>query len=71
MSLITPQHLQELQEASLTHADRLERDFRAYAAEHGSTSRDEYLGKRLTGEIPPPKPRGSTPFSGEIEPKLV
>jgi hypothetical protein len=71
LSLITPQHFQTLQETSLTHADRLERDFRDYAAEHGTTSRDEYLGKRLTGEIPPPKPRGSTPFSGENEAKLV
>ncbi|MGK5088159.1 hypothetical protein WDW86_11425 [Bdellovibrionota bacterium FG-2] len=55
LSLITPQHLEQLQEASLTNGDRLERDLRAYTAENGPISRDEYLGKRLTGEIPPPK----------------
>lgn len=71
VSLITPQHLETLQEASLTNADRLERDFRAYAAEHGAISRDEYLGRRLTGEIPPPKVAGSIPFSGESERKRV
>lgn len=36
LSLVTPQHLEELREASLTNADRLERDFRAHVAEHGS-----------------------------------
>lgn len=51
LSLITPQHLQQLQEAALSNSDRLERDFRAYTAEHGAISRDEYLGKRLNGEI--------------------
>jgi len=51
LSLVTPQHIKELQEASLTNADRLERDFRAYTAKHGPISRDEYLGKRLAGEI--------------------
>jgi hypothetical protein len=55
LSLITPQHLEALQEASLSNADRLERDYRAFIAEHGPISRDEYLGKRLAGEAPPPK----------------
>lgn len=50
LSLITPQHLEQLHEASLSNADRLERDFRAFVAEHGPISRDEYLGKRLNGE---------------------
>jgi hypothetical protein len=53
LKLVTPQHLEELRETSLTNADRLERDFRAYVAEHGSIPRDEYLGKRLSGEIQP------------------
>jgi hypothetical protein len=54
LSLITPTHLDQLQ-SSLTNADRLERDYRDYVAQHGPLSRDEYLGKRLTGEIPPPR----------------
>ena len=53
LSLITPKHLDQLRESSLTNADRLERDFRAYGAEHGPISRDEYLGKRLAGELAP------------------
>ena len=51
LSLVTPHHLDTLRESSLTNADRLERDFRAYAADHPGTTRDDYLGKRLAGEI--------------------
>lgn len=52
LTLITDRHVAELQEASLSNTDRLERDYRDYAAQHGPISRDEYLGKRLSGEIP-------------------
>lgn len=52
LSLVTSAHLEQLRDASLTNADRLERDFRQYIAQHGPISRDEYLGKRLSGEIP-------------------
>jgi hypothetical protein len=52
LSLVTPQHIDKLREASLTNADRLERDYRTYITKHGPISRDEYLGKRLSGEIP-------------------
>jgi hypothetical protein len=55
LRLVTPQHLEQLQEASLSNADRLERDYRDCVAQHGPITRDEYLGKRLTGEIPPPR----------------
>ena len=51
LSLVTEDHLEKLREASLTNADRLERDFREYVAQHGPITRDEYLGKRLTGEL--------------------
>ena len=51
VSLVTPEHIQQLQEGSLSNADRLERDYRAYVAEHGHVSKDVYLGKRLSGEI--------------------
>ncbi len=56
LSLVTPEHLEQLREASLTNSDRLERDYRAYVTEHGPISRDEYLGKRLNGGLDaPPK----------------
>lgn len=51
MSLIRPEHIQRLQENSLSHADRLDRDYRAYVAKHGPISKDDYLGKRLTGDV--------------------
>src|SRR5690349_21174494 len=51
VSLVTPEHIVQLQESSLSNADRLERDFKSYVAKHGPLSKDEYLGKRLRGEI--------------------
>lgn len=54
VSLVTSEHIQKLQEGSLSNADRLERDYKTYFAEHGFISKDVYLGKRLSGEIPIP-----------------
>ena len=64
LGLVTPDHFRVLQEASLSNADRFERDFRAYVAKHGQMSKDEYLGKRLCGEIP----NVSTPVVGNKNP---
>lgn len=50
VSLIQPEHIQKLQEGSLSNADRLDRDYREYVSKHGFISKDEYLGKRLSGE---------------------
>jgi hypothetical protein len=43
--------IKQLQEESLTNADRLARDYREYVASHGMMSKDEYLGRRLRGEL--------------------
>ena len=51
VSLVTPELAKQLQESSLSNADRLERDYRAYVSQFGTISKDEYLGKRLSGEI--------------------
>jgi hypothetical protein len=51
LTLVTEEHVAELQEESLSNTDRLERDYREYVTQHGSISKDEYLGKRLSGEI--------------------
>jgi hypothetical protein len=48
---LTQDDIKELQEGSLSNQDRFERDYAAYCAEHGKVSKDEYLGKRLKGEI--------------------
>lgn len=53
LSLLQPEHLQQLQEASLSNQDRLERDYRAYVAKHGAMSKDDYLGLRLAGQNGP------------------
>jgi len=53
ISLVTPEHIQKLQELSLSNADRLERDYRAYISKHGQMTKDAYLGKRLNGETLP------------------
>ena len=51
LSLIEPKHIKDIQEASLTNQDRLEIEYQAYIAKNGMISKDEYLGKRLRGEI--------------------
>ncbi|MBI2712252.1 MAG: hypothetical protein HYX41_05245 [Bdellovibrio sp.] len=58
ISLISPEHIEKLQESSLSNADRLERDYRAYITQIGPISKDEYLGKRLNGEIGSQKDSG-------------
>ena len=54
VSLVQPEHIQKLQEGSLSNADRLERDYREYVAANGHVSKDVYLGKRLSGDIAAP-----------------
>lgn len=48
---LTPDDYREFQESSLSNQDRLERDYAAYCTENGKISKDEYLGKRLNGEL--------------------
>lgn len=55
LALVSDDHRRELQNSTLTHQDRLNCDYDAYVAEHGMISKDEYLGKRLSGEITPPR----------------
>ncbi len=50
MSLLTPKHIETLQDASLSNADRFEQEYRSYIAANGHISKDAYLGKRLRGE---------------------
>lgn len=64
LSLVTPEHHHRLQESTLSNEDRLKRDYKSYVAQHGMISRDEYLGKRLSGEISPPV--GSTGAEAQI-----
>jgi hypothetical protein len=51
-SLLTDQHLKALQEGSMTNADRLEIQYRDFVKKHGATSKDEFLGIILNGNMP-------------------
>jgi hypothetical protein len=51
MSLLGDADIIALQESSLSNADRLERQFRDYAKNHSGASKDEFIGKLLSGEI--------------------
>ena len=51
ITLLQPQHIKQLQEAALSNGDRLEQQYKDYAAKHGSLSKDAFLGKLLAGEI--------------------
>ena len=44
LTLLKPEHLEQLKEVSLTNADRLEQNYRVYIRQHGALSKDEYLG---------------------------
>jgi len=50
-SKITSEDIRSLQDASLSNADRLDRDYREYVSKHGPTTKDEYLGLRLNGNL--------------------
>ena len=49
--LITPEHVKDLQTASLSNSDRMEIKYREYISQHGSISKDAFIGRLLRGEI--------------------
>lgn len=51
ISLIKSEHLKQLQEASLSHFDRLELNYLEYNKKHSNVSKDAYLGILLSGKI--------------------
>ena len=51
LSLLTEQHLKALQDGSMTNADRLEIQYRDYVKKHGATTKDEFLGTLIGGQI--------------------
>lgn len=48
LTLLRPEHLQQLQQGSLSNADRLEMRYREHVKKFGPTSKDEFLGLLLT-----------------------
>ena len=51
LGLVQDHHLKQLQEATLSNSDRLQLQHRAYIRQHGNISRDEFIGKLLSGEL--------------------
>lgn len=49
LTLIEQKHHAQLQEATLSNADRLQLRYLAYVKEHGSISKDAFLGKLMEG----------------------
>ena len=48
---VTDNDIAKLQQESMTHADRFEAAYNEYISQNGPMPKDEYLGKRLNGEI--------------------
>ncbi len=51
LNRLTEQDILELQDASLSNADRLECRYAEYVKSNGSLSKDAFIGKLLSGEI--------------------
>jgi len=47
MTFIRPEHIQKLQQESLSNADRLEMRFREHVKKFGPISKDDFLGQLL------------------------
>ena len=51
VTLLKSEHLEQIQGATLSNFDRLESDYREFVRKNPGVSKDEYLGKRISGEI--------------------
>ncbi|MGE0175142.1 MAG: hypothetical protein AB7T49_20270 [Oligoflexales bacterium] len=51
LALLTEIHIKELQQGSMTNADRLEIQYRDHVKRHGAMSKDEFLGMILSGSL--------------------
>ncbi len=48
---VSPDHIKELQEGTLSEKDRLSLAHEEYQKHHGKTTMDQFIGKLLNGEI--------------------
>lgn len=51
LSLVGAAEIEHLRQASMSNADRFEVAYRRYAAKQAGTSKDEFLGLLLAGEV--------------------
>ena len=52
LALVDNNHVAELQERSLSNADRLEQRYQDFVKANGPIAKDVFLGKLLAGELP-------------------
>ena len=52
ISLLTPDHVEQLKDQSLSNKDRLETQYKKYCSEHGKVTMDEFIGILLTVRKP-------------------
>lgn len=50
LTLLRPEHIQKLQDESLSNADRIEMMYREHVKRHGTISKDEFLGRFISGD---------------------
>lgn len=50
LSFVRAEHIEQLQESTLSNADRLDQRYKEFVAKHGHVSKDVFLGKLLSGE---------------------
>ena len=62
LELMKPEHIQKLQDESLSNADRIEMKFREYVRKNGAISKDDFLGMLLSADASKPSSENS-PFS--------
>ena len=49
ITLLKPEHLEQLKDQSLSNKDRMEKRYQEYCTTHGKVSKDEFIGVLLSG----------------------
>jgi hypothetical protein len=51
LSLVQPEHIQQIQDSTLSNGDRLELRYREHVKKSGAISKDEFVGLMMRGEL--------------------
>lgn len=66
LTLVRPEHIQQLQQGSLSNSDRLEMRYREHVKKFGPVSKDEFLGLLLTEKGSKSEPENAAVSEGKI-----
>lgn len=67
LTFVRPEHIQQLQQGSLSNSDRLEMRYREHVKKFGPTSKDEFLGLLLTEKSSKSESENAAVSEGKIE----